>query len=171
MKSSLALVAAMSLLVGCSSARAPEAPARVASPTSERAPVATEVVAAPQAPVPYYYVPTAKRDPFLPLDKAPTPACCDVPCDEPLCRYHLDELKLAGVISGTARPVAMVEGPTGKGYPVYAGTRLGRRGGVVKKVLRDSIVVAELWPDAQGQARPFEVVLRMPADAPLVLGE
>jgi type IV pilus assembly protein PilP len=172
MKSPLALVAALSLLSGCS-ARAPEAPPRVAPLASERAPVAAVEPSGPAsvADYQYTYIPSLKRDPFRPDGSGPVPACCEVQCDAPLCRYSLDELKLTGVVSGMARPVAMLESPTGKGYPVYAGTRVGKRGGVVKKVLRDSIVVAELWPDPMGQAKPYEVVLRVPSDEPLVLDE
>jgi type IV pilus assembly protein PilP len=69
------------------------------------------------------------------------------------------------------RPVAVLENPQGKGYPVSAGSPVGNRGGRVKQVLRDAVVVAELWPDGQGQLRASEVVLRMRPDAPLVLEE
>jgi Tfp pilus assembly protein PilP len=127
-------------------------------------------VAVPEAPAPSYsYVPSNKRDPFLPVsERAPAPV---VACDAPLCRFSLDELKLAGIISGTSRPVAVLESPLGKGYPVYSGSRVGKHGGVVKQVLRDAIVVAESWPTAEGDLRSSEVVLRVSAEAPLALEE
>jgi Tfp pilus assembly protein PilP len=169
MKPSLtAAVAAVVLLSGCST-RAPEAPLRV-TPPGPAAPVAavSGVSEAPPAPA-YAYVPFNKRDPFRPVsERLPAPV---VACDQPLCRYALDELKLAGIISGTSRPVAVLESPKGKGYPVYSGTRVGKHGGVVKRVLRDAIVVAEYWPTPDGQLRASEVVLRVSPEAPLALEE
>jgi type IV pilus assembly protein PilP len=169
MKKQLTAVAAVVLLSGCS-ARGPEAPPRVVPRASEHAPVAAAVVPEPErVEASYQYSPVAKRDPFrwgVGCVPPPEPAAR---CAGPLCRYSLDELKLAGVISGMSRPVAVLENSRGKGYPVYVGTHVGRRGGVVKQVLRDAIVVAELWPDAQGGTHEAEVVLRMRADEPLAL--
>jgi Tfp pilus assembly protein PilP len=67
--------------------------------------------------------------------------------------------------------VAVIEGPQGKSYRVYRGTQVGRNGGVVKQVLRDAIVVAEIAQDGQGKSREFETILRMKADLPVDLGE
>lgn len=170
MKPSLTAVAAVVLLSGCST-RAPEAPLRVTPPVPA-APVAAVAVVPEAPPAPAYsYFP--RRDPFRPafLDCGCGPAPVVNACNEPLCRYSLDELKLAGVISGTSRPVAVLESPRGKGYPVYSGTRVGKRGGVVKQVLRDAIVVAESWPGPDGHVHASEVVLRVSPEAPLALEE
>jgi Tfp pilus assembly protein PilP len=68
-------------------------------------------------------------------------------------------------------PVAVLESPRGKGYSVYRGSKVGKYGGVVKQVTRDTVVVVQSWPDPQGRARQEEIVLRMRADEPLSLGE
>lgn len=170
MKKQLTAVAAVVLLSGCS-AQGPEAPSRVAPRASGPAPVAAPVVSEPARVVAYQYSPVNKRDPFRQAcGCGPVPES-EVRCEGPLCHYSLDDLKLAGIISGMSRPVAVLESPRGKGYPVYVGTQVGRRGGVVKQVLRDSIVIAELWPDAQGRTREAEVVLRVRAEEPLALEE
>jgi type IV pilus assembly protein PilP len=118
----------------------------------------------------YAYVPAGKRDPFrVDIELTPTPPP-PPNCDGPLCRYSLDELKLTGIISGMGNPVAVLESPRGKGYSVYRGSRVGRYG-VVKQVLRDGVVVLQSWPAGNGPTRQEEVVLRMRAEAPLVLDE
>ena len=67
--------------------------------------------------------------------------------------------------------MAVIESPKGKGYQVYRGSKLGRNGGVVKQVLRDAIVVAEVWRDGTGIPREQETVLRVQPDLPLTLDE
>jgi type IV pilus assembly protein PilP len=159
------------LFSGCSE----QAPAPSLPPAPPRSPAVAPapspaVTAKPDPIATYSYVPVGKRDPFR-VEVKPTPAPPPPrSCDEPLCRYSLDELKLTGIVSGMGSPVAVLESPRGKGYPVYRGTRIGRYG-VVKQILRDAVVVVESWPDSQGLARKEETVLRMRADAPLVLDE
>ncbi len=169
MKSSKSSLVALSfgvLLSGCST-QLPEPSARPVAPRPAAvSPVASTEEATPE--VAYSDVPM-KRDPFsaprqLPLPPLPL-------CEGPLCRYSLDELKLAGVISGTSQPVAVIESPLGKGYSVYPGSKVGKRGGVVKQVLRDSIVVAEIWHDGQGLMREEQTILRVKPDMPLPLDE
>ncbi len=173
MKPSLAALAFGVLLSGCS-VRSPEAallptpPRSLAPATSAPAPT----IKAQPAPIPSYtYVPSGKRDPFRVDFDLPPPPPSPRPCEEPLCRYGLDELKLTGIVSGMGRPVAVLESPRGKGYSVYPGSRIGRHGGVVKHVLRDAVVVVESWPDGQGRSREEETVLRMREDAPITLDE
>lgn len=169
MKPSLTAVAAVVLVSGCS-ARVPEAPLHV--PPRASAPVAAVTTVAPEVPPAPAYSYFPRRDPFRPSCGCQPPPVVEVEtCTGPLCRYSLDELKLAGIISGTSRPVAVLESPHGKGYPVYSGTRVGKHGGVVKQVLRDAIVVAESWPTADGRVHSSEVVLRVSPEAPLALEE
>jgi len=162
------------LLAGCSDrtpAPAPLAsrPAPVATaPTLAAAPASAH--AEPQAA--YSYTPVGKPDPFRnPLDSA----CCAPPpptsCNEPLCHFELKQLKLSGVISGLANPVAVVESPQGKSYRIYQGSKVGRNGGVVKQVRRDSLVVAEITRDDQGRTYEHETIIRMPPDLPMALEE
>jgi type IV pilus assembly protein PilP len=125
---------------------------------------------APAAPAANTYVFLSTRDPFKSdIEVLPEPP--PDTCAEPLCRYALDEYKLTGVVTGMGKPVAVLENPKGKGYVVSRGMKVGKQGGVVKEILRDSIVVAERRPDGQGSTREEEIVLRMRADAPLTLDE
>lgn len=173
MKPSLAALAFGVLLSGCSE-RMPEPSHLAAAPRlAAPAPAPAPALAARHDPVSSYtYIPAGKRDPFRVEFVLPSPSPLPSPsCDEPLCRYNLEELKLTGIVSGMRNPVAVLESPRGKGYSVYRGTRVGKYGGVVKQVTRDAVVVVQSWPDAQGRARQEEIVLRMRADEPLTPDE
>lgn len=166
MKLSLAALSFGMLLSGCSTQTpAPQAPAAVAQPVTV-APVLSTEASEPE--LAYSYVPI-KRDPFSVPQHTPPPVT--PVCEGPLCGYSLGELKLAGVISGTGNPVAVIESPRGKGYSVYQGSKVGKRGGVVKQVLRDSIVVAEYWQDGQGLMHEEQTILRVKPDLPIALDE
>lgn len=176
MKPSLAAIAFGVLFSGCS-ARAPEpvpAPAPARSVAAAPAP-AREPIAMPDPIATYSYNPIGKRDPFrFEYEPIPPEPLSLGGCDEtlePLCRYTLDELKLTGIVSGMGNPVAVLESPRGKGYSAYRGSKIGKHGGVVKRILRDAVVVVETWPDPRGHAHEQETVLRMRADAPLEFGE
>ncbi|RYZ33289.1 MAG: hypothetical protein EOO71_42345 [Myxococcaceae bacterium] len=92
----------------------------------------------------YTYSPVGKRDPFRsPLEEL-GPVARDAPeraCNEPLCVFDLDQLKLVAVVTGDASPLAMVEDPLGRGHIVRRNTRVGRQGGKVTQILRDSVTV------------------------------
>jgi type IV pilus assembly protein PilP len=175
MKLSLVAVSLGVLLAGCST-RAPEPPPSPAaarpSATAHAAtvtPASTTEDSVPE--VAYSYNPVGRRDPF----RSPLGTSCCLPppidCKGPLCGYSLDELKLSGVISGLSNPVAVIENPTGKAFHIHRGSQVGRNGGVVKQVLRDAIIVAEIARDSQGLPHEYETVLRVQPDLPLSLGE
>ncbi|MBN2494149.1 MAG: pilus assembly protein PilP [Deltaproteobacteria bacterium] len=92
----------------------------------------------------YVYSPAGRRDPF----RSPSAASPDPGPDAsrprgPLERHDLDQLCLEGIIWGLPRPLALIVTPDGVGHTVQAGTRLGKHGGRVEKVLSDRLVVAE----------------------------
>jgi type IV pilus assembly protein PilP len=174
-KPSLVALSLGFLLAGCS--ERVSAPAPVTSRPASVAPAAPTVAAvtAVESSVPdvsYSYNPVGKPDPFR--DTRDSACCMPTPppaCNGPLCGYELDQLKLSGVISGLANPVAVIESPQGKSYRVYRGSKVGRNGGVVKQVLRDALVVAEITQDGQGRALEHETVIRMQPDLPMTLEE
>ena len=83
---------------------------------------------------------TAGRDPFAPDGEPPD---IDVLCEQALCRYKLDELKLVAIVSGDALPVAMFETPRGKGLLARRGSRIGKRGGRVVDISRRCVTLYE----------------------------
>lgn len=114
----------------------------------------------------YAYNPVGKRDPFRsPLDELsgqnPNQASA---CSEPLCQWDLDQLKLVGVVTGEANPVAMVQDPTGVGYLVHRTTRMGKLGGRVTQILHDSVIVTEFFVTPDGKSNPNPRTLELQKD-------
>lgn len=109
----------------------------------------------------YVFSPVGKRDPFrahieelLPeAELEPDPLC------GPLCNWHLEQLRLAAVVSGMASPLAMVVDPQGNGHNVRRGTSIGKRNGKVTEILRDRIIVTEYRRLSSGEVVPFETEL------------
>jgi type IV pilus assembly protein PilP len=108
----------------------------------------------------YAYNPLGKRDPFRSPDELRRAAGADgAPCRELLCQWDLDQLALKAVVTGDANPFAMLEDPQGRGHIVRRNSRVGRQGGKVTQILRDSITITEYFtqPDGKRAAMPREV--------------
>lgn len=143
------------------------AKAAAAKAAPETAPAAAAVAPAPEGPAYVYtYNPVGKRDPFRsPVDElgpvTPGPVSS---CNEPLCAFDLDQLKLVAVVTGDANPLAMVEDPAGRGHIVRRNTRMGRQGGKVTQILRDSVTVTEVF-SGNGEIIKNPVMLQLKPDA------
>ena len=147
-KAPVIIAIAVSLLLGCEDAPPPiQGPAaRAKAPSPERA-TRTE----PAAPGPEeltlgeadFKEGEASRDPFRrQLGKAP-PDERGIRCEQgKLRQYGLDELKLTGIVSGGARPMAMFRGPsTDTVVTVKRGDRIGKTCGTIKAILRDKVII------------------------------
>lgn len=164
----LVLLVALTI-AGCSS----QQPVPTAPPDAPKkaAPVAAARDAAKpeSAPYVYSYNPLAKRDPFRSLvEEVRAPNGENTVCSEPLCQWDLDQLTLVGVVTGEANPLAMVEDPQGRGYVLRRSTRMGKQGGKVTQILRDTVTITEYWTGPDGKINPNPVDLRLKADKALV---
>ena len=114
----------------------------------------------------YVYLPVGKRDPFAILEFCPSGG--DVPSNDgrvktPLEKWGLDQLRLSLTVTGTATPMAMVEDPDHRGWPVRIGDFIGQNGGMVIGIHRDEVVVLETITDhATGRVYPRNVRLMVP---------
>ncbi|MCE9667379.1 pilus assembly protein PilP [Myxococcus stipitatus] len=166
-KATMTIAALALTLAACDEASAPPRkapPPKRAAPASETTP--TPVDAAAVAPYVYTYNPVGKRDPFRsPLEElGPVSQANPVTaCTEPLCAFDLDQLKLVAVVTGDANPIAMVEDPLGRGHIVRRNTRVGRQGGKVTQILRDSLTVTEVF-SGNGEIIKNPVTLQLKAD-------
>ncbi|GHG64476.1 pilus assembly protein PilP [Comamonas sp. JC664] len=139
----------------------PAAAAAKPAPPKEAAPAE-----APQVPAyVYLYNPVGKRDPFRsPLEElGPVTSNQVAACNEPLCAFDLGQLKLVAVVTGDANPMAMVEDPAGRGHIVRRNTRMGRQGGKVTQILRDSVTVTEVF-SGNGEIIKNPVMLQLKPD-------
>lgn len=166
LKSAL-LICAFAALAACDSGPAPVArPAQPVKPAVQ--PTAAAATDAPsiESTVVYQYNPI-KRDPFRVPDEMrglSGPNGRDAPCNDPLCQWDLDQLALVAVVTGDASPIAMVEDPQGRGYIVKRQSRIGRQGGKVTTILRDSITVTEYWAQPNGESKPLPRTLGISGD-------
>ena len=120
----------------------PAQPAEGAKPAEAQVPKPEAVV---------LYSPAGKRDPFVPFLKVePKDVRAGMDNVPPLQRYELAELKFVGVIWGPKAAYALVEDAEGKGYTVAVGTKIGRGGGVVVRILDGEILVKEERRDHDG---------------------
>jgi len=111
----------------------------------------------------YTYDAVNKRDPFKTYFDELVLVESDADDLTDLQRVDLDSLRVVGVITGTATPMALVQDSAGKGYTVKIGTLIGKRFGQVKKIDRNEIVVQEEFRDFTGK--------RIPVYKPMVLVE
>ena len=108
----------------------------------------------------YTYNPAGKADPFKPFIQL-TPLrelSRNVPLT-PLQKYDISQLKLVAIISTPEGNIALVEDSTGKGYFLKKGTEIGKNDGKVTKILKDRVVVEELYQDIFGQTKSSEISL------------
>ena len=65
-------------------------------------------------------------------------------------KFDLPQLKLVGVMVGTATPMAIVEDPSGQGHTVRIGSLMGKKFGQVKTIRRGEVIVQEEYVDFSG---------------------
>jgi len=165
----LLAVAAVTVVLGhCASQPTP--PPAAPAPAPKAAAAAARDAGMPEAPpYVYSYNPLAKRDPFRSLiEEVRAPSVENTVCTEPLCQWDLDQLTLVAVVTGEANPLAMVEDPGGKGYLIRRSSRVGKQGGKVTQILRDTVTVTEFWTGPDGKINPNPVTLHMKADKAVV---
>lgn len=105
----------------------------------------------------YTYNPSGKPDPFKPfLQLTPVREASRVP-QTPLQKYEISQLKLVAIISSPEGNIAMVEDSAGKGYFLKKGTLIGKNDGKVTKILKDKVIIEEVYLDVFGQTKTHEI--------------
>jgi type IV pilus assembly protein PilP len=105
----------------------------------------------------YTYNPAGKPDPFKPfLQLTPIREPSRAPLT-PLQKYEISQLKLVAIISSPEGNIAMVEDSAGKGYFLKKGTLIGKNDGKVTKILKDKVIVEEVYLDVFGQTKTHEI--------------
>jgi type IV pilus assembly protein PilP len=162
-----ALLLAATLAAAACGSSAP--PPRRAPPPPPAPKVLDDDLAAKGPPTTIYvYTPIGKRDPFQNVFAVKEVTAVKVPGRKPtpLQRWSLDQLKLSFVMTGTSSPMAMVDDPEGRGWPVRVGDFVGQNWGKVTSIQRDLIVVTETITDhATGRVYPSNISIKMPKDA------
>lgn len=107
----------------------------------------------------YAYNPTGKPDPFKPFIQLTPSKEAKGSGVTPLQKYDINQLRLVAIITIPEGNVALVEDSLGKGYFLKNGTVIGRNDGKVKKILKDRVIIEEVYQDVLGQTKVNEVYL------------
>jgi type IV pilus assembly protein PilP len=159
-----ACLVAAALACGACGSSAPPPPRRPAPPPAAAKPVEEE--AAPAVPTTMYvYSPIGKRDPFQNVfgNREDQPVRVEGRKPTPLQRWSLDQLRLSLTVTGTSSPMAMLEDPEMRGWPVRLGDFVGKNWGKVTSIQRDMIVVTETITDhSTGRVYPQNIKIMVP---------
>jgi len=108
----------------------------------------------------YQYNPKGKPDPFKPfIQLTPIRGAIRTTPLTPLQKYDISQLKLVAIIATPEGNVALVEDSAGKGYFIKRGTEIGKNEGTVRNILKDRVIIEELYMDVWGQTKKSEVPL------------
>lgn len=155
----MALMAVSICVSGCNKGEV--APVKVAPVKKTVAPV--QIAVAPVKKAEYLYDPAGKRDPFKTFIEVGKTARAVAPAT-PLQSYDLNALRLVGIMMLPGKKVAIIEDPTGKGYHVKEGTRIGMNDGVVVEILNDEVIVEERYLDETAQTKKRKVSVKIPKE-------
>ena len=108
----------------------------------------------------YSYNPAGKPDPFKPfIQLTPVRDASRSGPLTPLQKYDISQLKLVAIISTPEGNIALIEDATGKGYFLKKGTWVGKNDGKVTKILKDKVIIEEVYQDIFGQTKTNEISL------------
>lgn len=108
----------------------------------------------------YSYNPAGKPDPFRPFIQLTSARGSSKTAPlTPLQKYDFSQLKLVAIISSPDGNIALVEDVAGKGYFLKKGTWIGKNDGKVTKILKDKVIVEEVYQDIFGQTKTNEISL------------
>lgn len=104
----------------------------------------------------YSYNPAGKPDPFKPFIQLASRGGSKTAVT-PLQKFDISQLKLVAIISTSEGNIALVEDATGKGYFLKKGTWIGKNDGKVTKILKDTVIIQEVYQDIFGQTKTNEI--------------
>jgi type IV pilus assembly protein PilP len=156
---------------GCGDGTPPSSlPAKTKSPAVEKKKEGAVQVAEKKEPekkepekkeVEYSYNPAGKADPFKPfIQLTPIKRVSGGPLT-PLQKFDISQLKLVAIISTPEGNMALVEDSTKKGYFLKKGTLVGKNDGKVTKILKDKVIIEEVYQDVLGRTKTNEISLSL----------
>lgn len=137
---------------------------RSGAPKATKMGTAEEAAERQKAALEWSYSPVGKRDPFRSYlaEKEAMEEDENAIREAETEKFELDQYQLTALITGTAQPAAMVEDPAGKGHVVRIGTRLGKNGGRVTRIMDTGIVVTEETRAPTGERIRVPITILLP---------
>jgi type IV pilus assembly protein PilP len=159
-------IAFLFLMGGCGGGTPPSSlPSKTKSPTVEKKKQEPTKVAEKKEPEKkeeeYTYSSVGKPDPFKPFIQLVSSRGGSRAALTPLQKFDISQLKLVAIITAPGGNIALVEDVTGKGYFLKKGTWIGKNDGKVTKILKDKVIVEEVYQDIFGQTKTNEISLSL----------
>jgi len=79
----------------------------------------------------------------------------------PIQSFEVSKFKVAGIIAGLQENRALLIDPTGKGYVVHTGMKIGNNDGRITRITSSSVEVVETSRDDSGRIRKRTIVLTL----------
>jgi len=155
------------LMGGCGGGTPPTSPpSRTKSPALEKKKEEPTKVAEKKEPekkeeAEYSYNAAGKPDPFKPFIQLASARGGSRTALTPLQKFDISQFKLVAIISAPGGNIALVEDVTGKGYFLKKGTWIGKNDGKVTKILKDKVIIEEVYQDIFGQTKTNEISISL----------
>ena len=123
-------------------------------------PKAAETAFAPLADATFSYDPTGLRDPFRSFEWE-RDKLAEAEERGPLEEFDVSQLSVVGVVWNVGNARALIQDPSGQGFIVSEGTRVGKNDGRIIKIDDSVVVVKETYVDLMGQESTKDIELRI----------
>jgi Tfp pilus assembly protein PilP len=79
----------------------------------------------------------------------------------PLEQFEINDYQLVGIITGPGLKKAVIQDPSGKGFFVFIGTRIGKGGGKIIQITGKEVLINEPYVDLTGQKKNRRLALKI----------
>jgi len=138
--------------------------AHVPKPSAPGAPAAaaaaTEPAFAPVTDQNFTYDPTGLRDPFRSFEWE-RDKLAETEVRGPLEEFDVSQLSVVGVVWNVGNARALIQDPSGQGFIVSEGARVGKNEGRIIKIDDSVVIVKETYVDLMGQESTKDIELRI----------
>jgi Tfp pilus assembly protein PilP len=129
-------------------------------PRAAAAPKPVEPAFAPVDSEDFRYDPTGLRDPFRSYEWERS-ALIAAEVRGPLEQFDVSQLSVVGVVWNVGNARALIQDPSGQGFIVGEGARVGKNEGRITKIDDSVVVVKETYVDLMGQETTKDIELRI----------
>jgi len=108
----------------------------------------------------FTYDPTGLRDPFRSFEWE-REKLAEAEVRGPLEEFDVSQLSVVGVVWNVGNARALIQDPSGQGFIVSEGARVGKNNGRIIKIDDSMVVVKETYVDLMGQEATKDIELRI----------
>jgi type IV pilus assembly protein PilP len=120
----------------------------------------TEAAFSPVADASFTYDPTGLRDPFRSFEWE-RDKLAETEVRGPLEEFDVSQLSVVGVVWNVGNARALIQDPSGQGFIVSEGARVGKNDGRIIKIDDSVVIVKETYVDLMGQESTKDIELRI----------